>query len=197
MTDPAESTNHEPKFDPAGTGAFAADLAGGDIRPMRAGDLTDVVRLERICFGDPWSVLAFSEEIRRGPAAMNRVLRLEGRLVGYTVAWYVAGEVHLANLAVDPAFRGRGAATALLRDLLREGERRHASVVWLEVRLGNAAAIRLYEKFGFRTVSVRKNYYAKEREDALVMSRSLSPAGEEGSADGSVRREEGRIAREP
>jgi ribosomal-protein-alanine N-acetyltransferase len=150
-------------------------LAGAEIRPMGPADLDEVVRLERICFADPWSALAFSEEIRRGPEALNRVLRLPDRLVGYSVAWTVVGEVHLANLAVDPAFRGQGAAGALLHDLLREGTRRGAEVVWLEVRISNAGAIRLYEKFGFRAVSIRKNYYVKEREDALVMSRPLPP----------------------
>jgi [ribosomal protein S18]-alanine N-acetyltransferase len=132
--------------------------------------LPDVLRLERAVFGDPWPETAFREELareRRG--GYSRVLVERGTVRSYSVAWFVADEAHLANLATDPDHRSRGLARALLRDLLAEARRRRIATVWLEVRVGNAAAIRLYESHGFRGVDVRRGYYQKEREDALVM----------------------------
>jgi [ribosomal protein S18]-alanine N-acetyltransferase len=153
-------------------------------------DLPEVLELERICFSDPWAPEAFREEVRRGSQGLNRVLRVDGRLCAYSISWVVADEVHLANLAVDPLCRRQGLAAALLDDLLAEGRRRRASVVWLEVRAGNQAAIRLYEKYGFRRMYVRKNYYTRQREDALVMVRPVPPEEEQSRAP--VRKQEGR-----
>jgi [ribosomal protein S18]-alanine N-acetyltransferase len=161
-----------------------------EIREMSAEDLPEVLVLEEACFSDPWSEQAFREEIGRGALACNRVLRRGGRVCAYTVAWIVAGEVHLANLAVAPSERRFGLASALVEDLCAEGRRRGASVVWLEVRAGNEAAIRLYKKHGFRQVAVRKNYYARQREDALVMLLELTR--EEGPDRVPVRKQEGR-----
>jgi ribosomal-protein-alanine N-acetyltransferase len=161
------------------------------IGPMKESDLLEIVRLERTCFSDPWSLRAFRDEIRPDKeGGYPRVLRMDGKVVGYSIAWFVADEVHLANLAVAPERRGQGLASALLYDLLHEGRRRESRVVWLEVRVGNAAAIRLYERFQFRPVAVRKNYYAREHEDALVMLRVLEPERE--GSGGAVRKQEER-----
>jgi ribosomal-protein-alanine N-acetyltransferase len=162
-----------------------------EIGAMKESDLLTVVRLERICFSDPWSLRAFRDEIHPDKeGGFSRVLRVEGELVGYSIAWFVADEAHLANLAVAPEHRGRGLASALLRDLLHEARRRESRVVWLEVRVSNAQAIRLYERFHFRPVAVRKNYYAREHEDALVMLHVLEPERE--GDRGALREQEGR-----
>jgi [ribosomal protein S18]-alanine N-acetyltransferase len=142
----------------------------GGIESMGERHLADVLRLERIVFGDPWPESAFREELaRERHGGYSRVLVEHGSVRAYSVAWFVADEAHLANLATDPEHRSRGLARALLRDLLVEARRRGLVTVWLEVRVGNAAAIRLYEGHGFRGVGIRKGYYQKEREDALVM----------------------------
>ena len=149
-----------------------------EIRPLAEADLPEVARLERACFSDPWSLASFREEIRhRDEGGFSRVLRADGRLGAYMVAWFVADEAHLANLAVAPESRRRGFGAALLEDLLREAAVRGSRVVWLEVRVGNLGAIRLYEKYRFQAVAVRKNYYIRDREDALVMMRVLEPEG--------------------
>jgi ribosomal-protein-alanine N-acetyltransferase len=97
-----------------------------------------------------------------------------GEVLAYSIAWFAADEANLANLAVAPAHRRRGCGRALLDDLLAEARRRGAVSVWLEVRAGNAAAQRLYLDHGFRVVAVRKAYYRKEGEDALVMMKDLT-----------------------
>jgi [ribosomal protein S18]-alanine N-acetyltransferase len=152
------------------------------IESLSGDDLDDVERLERVCFTDPWSRQAFRQETRLArKGGFSRVLREEGVLCAYSVAWFVADEGHLANLAVAPDHRHRGLARRLLDDLTDEARRRGVCVLWLEVRVSNLAAIRLYEDYRFRSVGVRKGYYGREREDALVMCLDLEPGGEETS----------------
>ena len=145
-------------------------LPGTAILAMSDAHLPEIVLLERTVFTDPWSASAFREEVARGArGGYSRVLIESGVVRAYSVAWFVADEAHLANLATDPVHRGRGFARAILRDLLAEARRRGTANVWLEVRTGNAVAIRLYRTHGFRAAGIRKGYYQKEREDALVM----------------------------
>ena len=83
----------------------------------------------------------------------------------------VLDEGYISNVAVSPAFRRRGIASALIRALLDRARERNLSFVTLEVRESNAAAIALYEGFGFRPVGRRKNYYDAPKEDAWIMWR--------------------------
>lgn len=156
----------------AGGPAFA-------IRCLEDDDLAEVMAVERACFADPWSEASFRREVaRRAVGGYSRVLVDEGAIRAYTVAWFVADEGHLANLAVDPACRRRGMARALVADLLQEAARRQTASVWLEVRAGNLEAIELYRAYGFRPVRIRRGYYRKEREDAIVMVLDLLPEEE-------------------
>jgi ribosomal-protein-alanine N-acetyltransferase len=143
--------------------------------------LPQIVRLERAVFADPWPASAFREEVARGArGGYSRVLVESGAVRAYSVAWFVADEGHLANLATDPVHRGRGFARAVLRDFLAEARRRGTANVWLEVRTGNAVAIRLYRTHGFRAAGIRKGYYQREREDALVMVLPLEAEDDRG-----------------
>jgi ribosomal-protein-alanine N-acetyltransferase len=138
------------------------------IRPMSAEDIEPIARLERLCFVDPWPRASFLGEIGR-PGGFSRVL---------TEAGFVADEVHLANLAVAPAHRGKRFAKRMLRELIDESYARGSRHVVLEVRVSNEPAVRLYESFHFKPVAIRKNYYVRQREDALVMIRHLGVEGE-------------------
>ena len=150
------------------------------IVPMGETHLMAVHRLEKACFPDPWSILAFRAEVRRQRyGGYSRVLTVDGEVRAYLVAGFVADEGHLANIAVAPSDRRRGFARSLLDDLLAAARWRGTATVWLEVRVGNHGAIRLYESYGFESISIRKNYYAREGEDALVMCLRLPVGGEE------------------
>jgi len=83
--------------------------------------------------------------------------------------WIVADEVHVLNVATDPAHRRKGYARALLVQLFESARTLRARVAMLEVRLSNAAAIALYESFGFTAVGLRPHYY-DDGEAALLMS---------------------------
>lgn len=146
------------------------------IRGMERKDAAVVARLERTIFTDPWSEGMFRDEADRTAPSWNRVAveAATGRVVGYLVAWFVADEVHLANVAVVPEQRRRGLAQRFLDELETEGRRRKARMVVLEVRRSNTAAQGLYRKNGYATVSIRRRYYRDNHEDALVMVKPLS-----------------------
>ena len=93
----------------------------------------------------------------------------EGALLGYAQVRTILDEGTLERIAVAPAARRRGIGEALLARAIREGRGRLAFLT-LEVRAGNAPAIGLYEKLGFRAVGRRKNYYREEGEDALLLT---------------------------
>jgi len=95
----------------------------------------------------------------------------DGRAVGFCSFWHVVDELHINNLAVLPEYRRQGVASTLLTFVMAEGVRFGARRATLEVRQSNAAARQLYERFGFTVAGVRRAYYSKPEEDALVLWR--------------------------
>lgn len=135
-------------------------------------DLPDVVALERACYGDPWPASAFAS-LPDNDRVFFAVARVERRLMGYVVAWYVMDEGELANLAVAPGDRRQGIGRTLLDAMLADATSRGTAQVYLEVRDSNAAARQLYASRGFEEVGRRKQYYRSPTEDALILRRSL------------------------
>jgi ribosomal-protein-alanine N-acetyltransferase len=140
-----------------------------EIEPMRLGDLDAVMEIEKASFRSPWSGQVFLEEMSRDWAHVDVVRDRDRRAVAFGNYWLVADEVHLLNIASHPEHRRQGHASRLLAHVIEFGRARACRVVTLEVRRSNAAAIRLYRRFGFRAVGVRPNYYAEDQEDAVVM----------------------------
>ncbi|MFQ5890798.1 MAG: ribosomal protein S18-alanine N-acetyltransferase [Gemmatimonadota bacterium] len=138
------------------------------LRSMREADLEEVMRIERRSFTTPWTERTFRGLMRRPNAALL-VAEVEERVAGYLALWFAAAEAELGDLAVLPELRGRGVGAALVAGAVREAAQRGASSVFLEVRVSNAAARRLYERAGFEVVGVRRRYYTAPSEDALVM----------------------------
>jgi ribosomal-protein-alanine N-acetyltransferase len=95
-------------------------------------------------------------------------------VVGYIVFWVVHDEVHVLNVATALAARRRGIGRALMEAAEAEGRRRGCRISTLEVRRSNAPAIALYRTMGYRQVGIRPNYYAEEKEDAIVMVRTIA-----------------------
>jgi len=138
------------------------------IRPGRPADLGVVVKIERASFPTPWSERGFRGVLER-PDAVLLVAELEGRVVGYAVVWFIAEEGELADLAVDPGQRRRGIGHRLLEAVLERAASRGADRLYLQVRVSNVAARRLYAEAGFRAMGRRRAYYRRPREDALVL----------------------------
>ncbi len=96
------------------------------------------------------------------------------KVCGYMVTCIRGERAELVSVAVDPAERGRGAASALLESTLRRLRRRGAARLGLMVRQTNAPARAFYEKFDFRRVRIVRKYY-EDGEDGLLMTKDLSP----------------------
>ena len=150
------------------------------LRPMRRRDVAEVTGIERGSFSAPWSAFTFRSLLRRRNAVL--LVAEEGeRIVGYAVLWIESDVAELGNLAVRPAFRGRGTGRALLDEVLGEAAAGGARTVFLEVRESNDAARQLYAGAGFGIVGVRSDYYVSPREDALVME--IRPDSSDVSSD--------------
>ena len=144
-----------------------------DILPMAEEHLDQVAEIERQCFSDPWSRRMLSEHLANPCAAALVALDPQGAVLGYAGLLAVLDEGYITNVAVRSERRRRGVASALLAALDRLGEERRLAFLTLEVRASNAAAIGLYEKYGFRRAGLRPGYYQQPREDAVIMTREF------------------------
>jgi ribosomal-protein-alanine N-acetyltransferase len=154
---------------------------------MRPEDLDDVLAIERASFGMPWSRGAFLYEMQQNRVARCTVMRDDRLVVGYICLWEIADELHITNIAVEPARRRKGVARALLAGVLDDARQRNLRLVVLEVRPSNAEARNLYESFGFRLVGRRQGYYYDTGEDALVLQADLTVEPPRQSAGGRSR----------
>ena len=115
-----------------------------NVVPMQADHLDELARLERICFSRPWSRTMLAEE-------------------GY-----------ITNVAVFPEYRRRGVAEQLIAVFDKFARGNRLAFLTLEVRPSNAAAIALYQRFGFEEVGRRRNYYDLPKEDALILTKNYT-----------------------
>jgi ribosomal-protein-alanine N-acetyltransferase len=160
------------------------------IRTLGYSHLPQVIAIERRAFPTPWSLAMFVLELSKpsgvclaafasdasGEAGSGRS-RTE-RVVGYLICSRYADVWHLMNIAVDPALRRRGIASALLEQMLERAGPEESYT--LEVRPSNAVAIALYESFGFRSAGTRRRYYQDTGEDAVIMWRTAQTASAPG-----------------
>ena len=143
-----------------------------EIRRLTYADLPNVIAIERRAFPTPWSLAMFVLELSK-PSGICLAAMHEDRLVGYVVCSRYDTVWHVMNVAVDDRLLRRGIATSLLTHLFELADRPSVQYT-LEVRTSNDAAIRLYEGFGFRAAGRRRAYYHDNREDALIMWRTVS-----------------------
>lgn len=142
------------------------------IRKMHISDVSEILKIERLSFSPPWSEKSFLNEIYNKSSITN-VAEFKGIIVGYVCARYFLDECHLLNLAIHPDYRRLGIASMLLDDLLEKLKNYGCLYCYLEVRISNYPSRRLYEKFGFKTVGIRKKYYLCPIEDAIIMMKEL------------------------
>jgi len=144
---------------------------------MREQDLAEVMAIEDAIYSHPWTRGNFADSLVAGYEC--RTWRVDSSknavLVGYFVLMVAAGEAHLLNLSIAPAWQRRGHGSALLREASTIARVRGARGIFLEVRPSNAGAQALYTRFGFRKIAVRRGYYPAHsgREDALVLTLAL------------------------
>ncbi len=146
------------------------------VRPARRGDLAAIAAIERVSFQDPWPDAVLLQELRPDRMRAPLVAEAAGEVLGYLMAWRVADELHIINLAVREDGRRRGTGTLLLRASIDGAAAHGVRLATLEVRLGNEGARDFYHRHGFSVRGLRRGYYSDTGEDALIMSRDL-PAG--------------------
>jgi len=143
------------------------------IRTLRVADLDALIGIEEASYPFPWTRSIFADCLRVGYACFG--LQAGQELVGYSIHNWAAGECHLLNLCVHPAWQHQGFGSMLLEHAISHAETHGCSVMYLEVRPSNAEAGRLYLRRGFREIGMRPAYYRSRegREDAIVMRLDL------------------------
>jgi ribosomal-protein-alanine N-acetyltransferase len=134
--------------------------------------IDQLLAIEEEAYPDPWTPGMFRQEM------INRtshffVAYAEEELVGYAGFWLLADEIHITKITVLSKYRRRGHGREILQHLCAAGLGMGAQSVRLEVRESNEAAQALYNALGFQNVGIRRDYYARSRESAVVMARAL------------------------
>jgi ribosomal-protein-alanine N-acetyltransferase len=144
------------------------------LREAHGGDVPAIAEIERRSFADPWSEHAFATSITATHAYVRVAADpVSGELLGYMIAWFVADEGEIANIAVAPAARGRGVGARLLDDVLSRARSLGVRNVYLEVRESNVTAQELYGSRRFVEIGRRRRYYSRPVEDALILRATL------------------------
>ena len=163
------------------------------VVPMIADDLDRVMEIEYAAHVSPWTksgyrgeldnrlasyfVLLADASIESAPPALrDRLLAhfdytsTRRSILGYTGFWLIVDEAHISTIAVDPNWQRLGLGELLLLELIEQALQCDAILMTLEVRASNTAAQGLYEKYAFKCVGQRKNYYSNNKEDAYIMT---------------------------
>lgn len=145
------------------------------IRPMLEADLDKVMMVERASYPIPWSRGVF-EDCLKNKRNDCWLAVFSNEICGHAVLSHVLDETHLLNICISPSIAGNGLGRNFLRDLIQKSVKRGSNCFYLEVRVSNHAAIKLYNSEGFNEVGIRPNYYpaTSGREDALLMTLELS-----------------------
>ena len=140
---------------------------------LEESQLRQVAAIESRVYAFPWSLGNFRDSLYSGYDCIGAWHGNE--LIGYAVTMATLEEIHLLNLAVRDDWQGNGAGAAILQHLIDEAAPTKREVIYLEVRPTNLAALRLYEKFGFRQLGLRRDYYpaVTGREDALFLGLNI------------------------
>jgi [ribosomal protein S18]-alanine N-acetyltransferase len=144
------------------------------IRVAERRDVGELLGIEESQFPEPWTKRILMDEIENIETRRYTVAVEKKRIVGYLGVMFVLEELHVNTIGTLPQEEGRGIASSLLDEAWADAKERGIKRATLEVAVSNQRAIDLYYRYGFRPVGVRKNYYEKSNEDALILWADLS-----------------------
>jgi ribosomal-protein-alanine N-acetyltransferase len=142
------------------------------IRFAGPDDAAAIARLEHECFSNPWSLASVAEELEN-PCAFIYVAECRRRIVGWAGMLVAADEGQILNVAVSPSYRRRGIGRKLVEALIELAKEKKLSYLTLEMRRSNSPAAALYSLCGFLPAGMRKAYYTRPDEDAVIMNLTL------------------------
>lgn len=142
-----------------------------EIKQAEYADLVEIAALEKEIFSDAWSLKSL-EETWKQKNAIIFVGKMEKKVAGYVIFYYVLDEGEIARIATAPFLRRQGAATQIFGKLLTFCGEKKIEKILLEVRECNGNAHSFYKKCGFREDGIRKNYYENPKENAILMSKN-------------------------
>ncbi len=144
------------------------------IRQIKEKDLAQVCAIEAATFSDAWTMQSFEETMQNPESCLFVAVDDEENVLGYCCLYTAADEGEIVNVAVADKERRLGIGYDLVSALMCEGSRRGVTFFYLEVRESNLPAQKLYEKLGFKAAGLRKNFYQKPLEHALIMTCDVS-----------------------
>ena len=145
-------------------------MAEFKIREMTEDDIDDILQIEELCYGaHHWSRDSFLTELSNKISLYQCVINNKGKCVGYMGIWKIIDEAHITNISIHPDYQNKKLAHRLILSAINECYKEKIKYITLEVRVSNEKAIHLYEKFGFKSLGLRKKYYQDNNEDALIM----------------------------
>ena len=139
------------------------------ITEVKPHHLNSIESIEKDCFSMPWTRKELENQMNATSCIFLAAEDEDGAVMGYIGLMFVLDEGYISNVAVAHEYRRRGVADALITALI-ERTKKNLAFLTLEVRESNIPAISLYEKHGFKLVGLRKNYYEKPKENALLMT---------------------------
>jgi ribosomal-protein-alanine N-acetyltransferase len=152
------------------------------IRLAERRDVRELLVIEEAQFPEPWTKGMLLDELSNTTSRRYTVALEDQRVVGYLGVMFVMDELHVNTLGTLPDREGRGVATSLMDEAWVDARLRGVARATLEVAVSNTRAQRLYYRYGFRPVGVRKNYYERTHEDALVLWADLDATDDASAA---------------
>jgi ribosomal-protein-alanine N-acetyltransferase len=127
------------------------------------------LEIEVAQFPEPWTRSMLLDEISNVDTRRYTVAVEGKKIIGYLGIMFVMDELHVNTIGTLPGNEGRGVATSLMNDAWVVAKKKGVRRATLEVAASNKRAQDLYYRFGFSPVGVRKNYYERTQEDALIL----------------------------
>jgi ribosomal-protein-alanine N-acetyltransferase len=151
-------------------------MTSWSLRLAQRRDVGELLALEEAQFPEPWTRGMLLDEILNTRTRRYTVAVENKKIVGYLGVMFVFDELHVNTLGTQPGQEGRGIASSLMDDAWRDASARGIKRATLEVATSNTRAQKFYYRYGFKPVGVRKNYYERTHEDALVLWADLPVA---------------------
>ncbi len=143
-----------------------------EIRKMMDYDLHKVIAIERKSYDFPWSDVVIKDCLTN---KYDCYVAGNDSILGYMISKITDQDSHILNLTIDSDYRGLGIGSSFIDLMIKECKLHRSKYIYLEARISNTIARNLYQKFAFRSIGIRKNYYKNKsgREDAIVYRRNL------------------------